>query len=102
VVAAGARFHGRSIPCLAEFSPADGATAATLTGLVFVAASLGANLMGSAEVTGGIGTFVTPSVIHFTTVLLVAMLCTILARTCTSLGLPLASGCRMSALTDAE
>jgi len=50
-----------------------GATAATLTGLVFVAASLGANLKNSAQVTSGIPIFVTPTVIHFTTVLLVAM-----------------------------
>jgi hypothetical protein len=67
-----------------------GATAATLTGLVFVAASLGANLMGSARVTGGLRTFVTPTVIHFTTVLLVAMLYTIPTQTCVSLGLLLA------------
>jgi hypothetical protein len=67
-----------------------GATAATLTGLVFVAASLGANLIGSAEVTGGLGTFVTPTVVHFTTVLLVAMLSTIPTQTCASLGLLLA------------
>jgi len=67
-----------------------GATAATLTGLVFVAASLGASLMGSAKVTSGLRTFVTPTVIHFTTVLLVAMLFTIPTQTCAPLRLLLA------------
>ena len=67
-----------------------GATAATLTGLVFVAASLGANLKNSAQVTSGIPIFVTPTVIHFTTVLLVAMLCTIPTQTYASLSLLLA------------
>jgi hypothetical protein len=67
-----------------------GATAATLTGLVFVAASLGANLTNSAEVIGGLRVFVTPTIIHFTTVLLVAMLYTIPTQTYASLSLLLA------------
>jgi hypothetical protein len=57
-----------------------GTAAATLTGLMFVAASLGASLVTPATTTS-VRTFVTPTIIHFSAVLITATLITIPTET---------------------
>lgn len=63
-----------------------GAAAATLMGLVFVATSLGTSLMKSAITTSGIRAFVSPTIIHFSSVLIIAALSTIPTHTYLSFG----------------
>ena len=69
-----------------------GGSAATLMGLVFVPASLGANLKNSDAITRGMRSFVAPIIINFTTVLLVAAFLTIPTHTYASLSFLLACG----------
>jgi len=57
-----------------------GTAAATLVGLLFVAISLGSNLVLS-DSAGMVRTFMTPSLIIFTAVLMIAAICTIPIRT---------------------
>lgn len=64
-----------------------GGAAATLMGLVFVAASLSANLSKSDVLAGDVRTFVTPIILHFSTVLLVAIFFTIPTQTYFSMGI---------------
>jgi hypothetical protein len=61
-----------------------GTAAATLTGLMFIVVSLGPRLIATHTATG-VRAFVTPTVMYFTTVLVVAALMTIpaLPRPCT-------------------
>lgn len=57
-----------------------GEAAATLTGLMFVAASLGARLI-SDEADSKVRTFLTPTVVHFSLVLLLAALMNVPTQT---------------------
>lgn len=63
-----------------------GASATTLMGLMFVAVSLGSNLMKSEVNTSNIRAFVNPSIIHFITVLITAVIITIPTHNYFSLG----------------
>lgn len=67
-----------------------GSAAATLTGLMFVAASLGARLI-SDEVDPKVRTFLTPTVVHFSLVLLLAALMNVPTQTRAALAAQLAA-----------
>jgi hypothetical protein len=68
-----------------------GPAAATLTGLMFVVVSLGPQLI-AAHTATGVRAFVTPAVVYFTTVLVVAALMTVPAVPAPLLGALLALG----------
>jgi|RhiMetdeSRZDD1v2_1073273.scaffolds.fasta_scaffold144926_2 hypothetical protein len=68
-----------------------GTAAATLTGLMFVVVSLGPQLIAD-HTTTGVGAFITPAVVYFTTVLVVAALMTVPAVPAPLLGALLALG----------
>lgn len=63
-----------------------GGASASLIGLVFIAASLGTRLVDADTATDGMRTFVTPIIIHFSTVLVISMLVMIPTHTPASLG----------------
>ena len=67
-----------------------GGAAATLTGLMFVAASLGANLINE-EADPKVRTFVTPTVIYFSVVLLLSALVNVPTQTQAALSAQLAA-----------
>ncbi len=69
-----------------------GGTSASLMGLVFVAASLAARLLDVDIATVGARAFVTPIIIHFSAVLVIAMLFMIPTHTTASLGIYLGLG----------
>src|SRR5437879_949057 len=62
-----------------------GTASATLVGLMFVAASIGANAF-SQDHRGGMNAFITPTVVHFSAVLVMCLLVTIPTHTWTTLG----------------
>ena len=63
-----------------------GGASASLMGLVFVAASLAARLVDPDTAAAGVRTFVTPLIIHFSAVLIIAMLVMIPTQTSASFG----------------
>lgn len=67
-----------------------GTASATLIGLMFVAASIGASYF-TAELEAGLKAFLTPTVLHFTAVLVTCLLATAPSHTPLSLGLLLAA-----------
>ena len=68
-----------------DFYALVGAASATLVGLLFVAASIGAGIF-TRENQVGIRTFLSPTVAHFTAVLIMCLLATIPAQTWAFLG----------------
>lgn len=63
-----------------------GGASASLMGLVFVAASLAARLVAPDTAAAGVRTFVTPIIIHFSAILVIALLVMIPTHTPASLG----------------
>jgi hypothetical protein len=68
-----------------------GTASATLVGLMFVSASIGASVYNESH-TGAMRAFVTPTVVHFTSVLLICVLFTVPSHSWTSLAALLGAG----------
>ena len=68
-----------------------GTASATLVGLMFIAASISATVFNE-ESRAALGTFITPTVIHFAAVLFACLVMTIPTHSWHSLGLVLAAG----------
>ena len=84
--------HGELLRAWHNFYMLAGGASASLMGLVFVAASLGARFADADSVASSVRTFVSPIIIHLSAVLVIAMLVMIPIHTTASLGVYLALG----------